>query len=43
MNMNNIQNRFTDPNQDLNIQIPSRLVERVETYAFETGMRDGLA
>ena len=37
MNKKNLKDRYTDTSQDLNIQIPSRLVERVESYASETG------
>ena len=37
MNKKNLKDQYTDTSQDLNIQIPSRLVERVETYASETG------
>jgi hypothetical protein len=37
MNKQNLKDRYTDSSQDLNIQIPSRLVERIEIYAKETG------
>ena len=37
MNKQNLKDRHTDTSQDLNIQIPSKLVERVESYAKETG------
>ena len=37
MNKKNPKDQSTDLTQDLNIRIPSRLVERVETYASETG------
>ncbi len=37
MNRKHIKERDTDTSLDLNIQIPSRLVERVENYASETG------